>query len=191
MASLNHTCEWKDGHRVGRASCERCMAFETHLWDVINRYAASVGGDPSAHVYGNKVRMQAVTDLNETIDKLLRNQQTAERVIDEVVKGSEAASRHALELREAVTSQTIYVTHVYNNADKLHDFYVHQLAQKAVRHAANDVVNGRFENGLDPDDFETELVRVVKEVIVEPKTNRRHVRCDAWHAVIDEMKVLV
>lgn len=43
---------------------------EVALWDAINRYAVSVGGDPSRHVYGNATRMQAVVDVGVAISKL-------------------------------------------------------------------------------------------------------------------------
>ena len=112
-------------------------------------------------------------------------------MIDDLVKHSEAASRHASEVRVAAASKTVYVTHVYDAANKLHDYYVHLIAKTAVRHAAADVVMGRFGDVIDPDDFETELVRVIDAVTIEPGTNRHRVRCDAWHAQIDEMKVLV
>jgi hypothetical protein len=39
----------------------------TDLWDAINRYAISVGGDPSKHVYGNVARMQAVADVGKVM----------------------------------------------------------------------------------------------------------------------------
>jgi hypothetical protein len=45
------------------------MMLEVDLWDAINRYAIAVGGDPSAHVYGNVARMQAVADVNRVLDE--------------------------------------------------------------------------------------------------------------------------
>lgn len=46
------------------------MQFEIELWDAINRYAISVGGDPSAHVYGNVPRMQAVADVGKVVARV-------------------------------------------------------------------------------------------------------------------------
>ena|SRR5271166_1496380 len=37
------------------------------LWDAINRYVVSCGGDPSKHVYGNTSRMRAVVDVEAAI----------------------------------------------------------------------------------------------------------------------------
>ena len=83
----------------------------------------------------------------------------------------------------------VFVVHVYDAADQLHDYYVHQTAEGAVRQAATDVVNDRFEDA-DPDFVEAEFQRVLAEVAVEPGTGRQHVRCDAWRAHVDEMQVL-
>ena len=83
----------------------------------------------------------------------------------------------------------IFVVHVYDNADQMHDYYVHQTASVAVRQAAIDVVSGRFEDG-DPGFFEVELQRVIDTTYEEPGVGRRHVRCDAWHAHVDEMELL-
>ena len=64
-----HTCE-----SGGRSGCEPCRQLEFDLWDAINRYAISVGGDPSKHVHGNTSRMQAVVD----VDALVANARGAE-----------------------------------------------------------------------------------------------------------------
>lgn len=37
------------------------------LWDAINRYAQTCGGDPSKHVYGNTPRMDAVADVERVV----------------------------------------------------------------------------------------------------------------------------
>ena len=83
----------------------------------------------------------------------------------------------------------VYVSHVYDAAGHLHDYYVHQTIDAAVLLAANDVVAGRFED-LDPKDFEAEVQRVIAAVSIEPGVGRRHVRCDSWLAHVDEMPVL-
>lgn len=46
------------------------MQFETALWDAINLYARTVGGDPSKHVYGNGQRMQAVAEVGRVISDM-------------------------------------------------------------------------------------------------------------------------
>lgn len=83
----------------------------------------------------------------------------------------------------------VFVVHVYDNADRLHDYYVYGTAEGAMRQAAIDVVSGRFEDA-DPDFFEVELRRVLDAVRAEPGVGRSHVRCDAWRAHVDEMQVL-
>lgn len=83
----------------------------------------------------------------------------------------------------------VFVTHVYDAADHLHDYYVHGTIDAAVHQAANDVVAGRFED-LDQEGREAEVRRVIDATSVEPGVGRRHVRCDAWCAHVDEMQVL-
>jgi hypothetical protein len=46
------------------------MKFEGDLWEAINRYAISVGGDPANHVYGNDARMTAVADVSTIIGRV-------------------------------------------------------------------------------------------------------------------------
>jgi hypothetical protein len=83
----------------------------------------------------------------------------------------------------------VYVVHVYDGADQQHGCYVHATLKEALRQAAIDVVNGRFE-GRDFDGKKAEIVRVLRTVQVEPDVCRGHVRCDAWRAHVDEMQVL-
>jgi hypothetical protein len=83
----------------------------------------------------------------------------------------------------------VFVVHIYDAADHLHDYYVHGTREGAIQQAATDVVAGRFEN-LDPDDYLRETKRVAGEVYEEPGVGRHHVRCDTWRAHIDEMQVL-
>jgi hypothetical protein len=83
----------------------------------------------------------------------------------------------------------VFVVHVYDAADKLHDYYVHQTINGAVRQAAIDVVTGRFDD-LGVGDFEVEVQRVIEGIHEEPGVGRRHVHCDAWRAHVDEMQVL-
>ena len=83
----------------------------------------------------------------------------------------------------------VFVVHIYDAADKLHDYYIYQRSDRAERQAALDVIYGRFEDA-DPDFIKAELSRVLATVDVEPSTGRRHVRCDSWRAHVDEMQVL-
>lgn len=83
----------------------------------------------------------------------------------------------------------VFVVHIYDAADKLHNYYIHQRPDLAERQAAIDVIQGRFEDA-DLDFFKAELLRVLAAVDVEPRTGRRHVRCDSWCAHVDEMQVL-
>ena len=92
MSASPHTCA-----SSGRASCPPCMQFEVELWDAINRYAISVGGDPASHVYGNAARMQAVADVGKIVDRVAARQRIDDLVVDELVKGSNAAATRACE----------------------------------------------------------------------------------------------
>lgn len=85
-----HTCR-----ETGRATCAPCMEIEVALWDAINRYAISVGGDPSSHVYGNTPRMQAVADVGAIVARVASRQQIDDLVIDDLVKGGNGAAAAA------------------------------------------------------------------------------------------------
>jgi len=37
------------------------------LWEAINRYAETCGGDPGKHCYGNYERMQAVAEIERLV----------------------------------------------------------------------------------------------------------------------------
>lgn len=82
----------------------------------------------------------------------------------------------------------VFVVHIYDAADHLHDYYVRGTREEAIDQAAADVVAGRFEN-LDPDDYLRVTGRVASEVYEEPGVGRHHVRCDTWRAHIDLMPV--
>lgn len=82
----------------------------------------------------------------------------------------------------------IYVVHVYDAADKLHDYYVHGTIEIATNRAATDVVAGRFKDA-EPAFYWEEVSRVVRAVQIEPGTGRRQISCDSWRAHIEEMKV--
>lgn len=82
----------------------------------------------------------------------------------------------------------VFVVHVYDPADHLHDYYVHATLEGASRQAVIDVVAGRFPSSA-PDFLEDERVRVSRNIFAEPGVHRRHLRCDGWRAHIDEMQV--
>ena len=92
MIASQHTCAFGD-----RESCTPCVKFEVDLWDAINRYAISVGGDPASHVYGNAARMQAVADVGKIVDRVAARQRIDDLVVDELAKGGNAAAAAACE----------------------------------------------------------------------------------------------
>lgn len=61
-----HTCD-----RGGRSNCSPCMRFEVELWNAINCYAISVGGNPARYVHGNIPRMPAVAAVGAVISELV------------------------------------------------------------------------------------------------------------------------
>jgi len=77
----------------------------------------------------------------------------------------------------------VFLVHVYDAADKLHDYYIHQRIDLAVHQAASDLIHGRLEDA-DPDFIEAEFQRVIAAVEIE-RGGRRHVRCDSWRAHVD------
>jgi len=64
--TTKHTCVVSS-----RSDCTACMRFEIELWDLINGYASSVGGNPSRYVYGNVTRMKMVAAVNRLIQAAL------------------------------------------------------------------------------------------------------------------------
>ena len=83
---------------------------------------------------------------------------------------------------------TVFVVHIYDAADKLHDYFVHGTLEIATNVAATHVVAGRFKDA-EPAFYWAEVSRVARAFQIEPGTGRHHVRCDSWSAHIDEMKV--
>lgn len=71
------------------------MQFEVELWDVINRYAITVGGDPANHVYGNAPRMQAVADVGKIVARVASREQIDDIVVEDLAKASGAAAAAA------------------------------------------------------------------------------------------------
>lgn len=90
MSTMGHTCA-----TTGRSSCPPCMQFEVALWDAINRYAITVGGDPAHHVYGNTARMQAVADVGKIVARVASREQIDDLVVEELAKGGNAAAAAA------------------------------------------------------------------------------------------------
>jgi hypothetical protein len=87
-----HTCESGD-----RSSCELCMQFNDDLWDAVNDYAISVGGDPSESIYGNVPRMEAVEAVSKIVDQVLSRQRIDDIVVDDLAKSGNAAAAYACE----------------------------------------------------------------------------------------------
>lgn len=122
MSTLQHTCE-----ASGKSNCQLCMALQVDLWDAINSYAISVGGDPSGHVYGNGPRMQAVADVNRVVDRVTSRQKIDDIVIGELVKGSNAAAAAACDrgneiqrLRGVLSEVGLYLRSVAVRTDSDH-----------------------------------------------------------------------
>ena len=93
---MKHTCDVQGG---GRASCDPCMKLEGALWEAINAYVITCRGNPELYVYGNTPRMKAVCDVNAVVQAFVRDAVARQRlddiVIDELVKGSNAAAKAA------------------------------------------------------------------------------------------------
>mgnify|MGYP003494868936 CR=1 FL=1 len=110
------------------------------LWDAINRYAQTCGGDPSKHVYGNIARMNAVVD----VEQVLRD-----AAFEEPERTPDVVLRAMLRAYEAA----LFAAHVaYMRGDKTFDGArrVDRLAADtdAVRGAAAWVAAGNAEVGL-------------------------------------------
>jgi hypothetical protein len=71
------------------------MQLEVELWNAINSYAIAVGGDPSRYVYGYDTRMRAVAEVGKIIDKVRSRQRIDDIVVEDLVRGSNAASAAA------------------------------------------------------------------------------------------------
>jgi hypothetical protein len=125
MSTLpKHTCR-----ETGRSSCDPCVEIEVALWDAINRYAISVGGDPSSHVYGNTPRMQAVTDVGAVVARVASRQQIDDLVIDDLVKGSNGAAAAACAATADLAKLKADHAHLQRLYAELRD-YVHTLEQQ-------------------------------------------------------------
>ncbi len=69
------------------------------------RYAITVGGDPTQHVYGNTARMQAVVDVGKVVGRVASREQIDDLVVEDLVKGSNAAAAAACEAQDALAVQ--------------------------------------------------------------------------------------
>jgi len=76
-----HTCATHDP-----SCCDPCMQLETELWNAVNDYAISVGGDPSRHVHGNTPRMQAVVAVVRVVERWRARPQIDARAHETLVK---------------------------------------------------------------------------------------------------------
>lgn len=71
------------------------MRLEKELWDAINDYAISVGGEPSKHIHGNTIRMRAVAAVARVVDQVSSWRQIDAVVVDELARGGDAAAAAA------------------------------------------------------------------------------------------------
>lgn len=53
--------------------------WQIDLWNEVNKYAATCGGEPDKHVYGNLPRMQAVVAVEEVVRKAIAAAVAADR----------------------------------------------------------------------------------------------------------------
>lgn len=54
-------------------------AWKVDLWNAINKYVQTCGGDPSKHVYGNMPRQLAVVDVEKAVADAVAEAVAAER----------------------------------------------------------------------------------------------------------------
>lgn len=63
-------CQEEDapkGSRSGLTAGSMASPDKVALWEAINRYAETCGGDPGKHCYGNYERMQAVAEIERLV----------------------------------------------------------------------------------------------------------------------------
>jgi hypothetical protein len=92
------------------------------LWDAINQYVVSCGGDPSTHVYGNTTRMRAVV--------------TVESIVGGIASAAEYEEREAC--AQAADEEIEFCDRVLTlPADKLrlHGFQCRKSAAKGIADA--------------------------------------------------------
>lgn len=99
MRSANHTCA-----SGGRSLCAPCMRLEVELWDAINSYAVTVGGNPSERACGNVPRMQAVAAVNAIVAGVSSRQQVDDLTVEELARGHNAAAAAACSRGEEIVA---------------------------------------------------------------------------------------
>ena len=57
-------------NRLEARADEARMAERVRLWDAINAYVVSCGGDPDRHVYGNTRRQTAVAQVEQIVREI-------------------------------------------------------------------------------------------------------------------------
>jgi hypothetical protein len=82
---------------MGRRKTERSIPVDRQdaqrlLWDAINKYVKSCGGDPSKHIYGNTPRMDAVVMIKRYAEQLQPHPPLAED-IEHVGKSAKRTKR--------------------------------------------------------------------------------------------------
>ena len=80
------------------------MRLEVELWDAINSYAVTVGGNPAEHACGNVPRMQAVAAVNAIVAGVSSRQQIDDLTVEELVRGHNAAAAAACSRGEEIAT---------------------------------------------------------------------------------------
>lgn len=80
------------------------IEFQVALWDAINAYAATCGGDPGKRVYGNTPRQTAVSAVNRAIAAHVRELMT--KMADARIAELEAKVARLKRIEEAAWEAT-------------------------------------------------------------------------------------
>ena len=133
------------------STCDLCMRFEVELWDAINAYATSVGGDPSKHVYGNTSRYHAVAAVARVVDQAALRRRIDDVTIGELAKGCDAAAGRACKL----TADYAHLQRLYAESYN----YVGTLERER-----DELVEVLRRNGTEIDRLETEAEALRRQV---------------------------
>ena len=163
-----HTCMTS-----GRSSCLPCMQFEVELWDAINRYATSVGGDPSQHAHGNLLRMQAVADASEIVARVAAKQWVNDLIVGDLTRAANAAATKADKATE-LERDLVHLRRLYAESRD----YVSTLVRER-----DDLVASGNKSVIEIDRLDAEVERM-RLLYVAAKRLRENVPC----ATADEMR---
>ena len=163
-----HTCVTS-----GRASCPPCMQFEVALWDAINRYAISVGGDPPHHAHGNVARMQAVADVGEIVARVAAKQWVHDLIVGDLTRAERATAAKADKAVE-LERDLKHLRHLYAESRD----YVSTLKREL-----DELVDSGNKSVVEIDRLDAEVERM-RLLYVAAKRLRENVPC----ATADEMR---